>query len=51
MMFALCTAVTRLRPILRGVLEGEEGDARRGALGDDLQALDDAGHDDVLEPA
>ena len=32
------------------VLEGELRDARRRALGDDLQALDDAGHDFVLEP-
>ena len=31
------------------VLEGELGDARRRPLGDDLQALDDARHDLVLE--
>ena len=31
------------------VLEREPRDARRGVLGDDLQALDDAGHDLVLE--
>ena len=32
-----------------GIVEGEAGDARRGLLGDDLQAFDDAGHDFVLE--
>ena len=31
------------------MLEGELGDARRGARGDDLQALDDAWNDFVLE--
>ena len=49
-MLALWIAVTRLRPCVRGVLEREPRDARRRLLGDDLQALDDAGHDLVLEP-
>ena len=51
MMFALWTAVTRLRPCCARVLEGEPRDAGRGALGDDLERLDDAGHDHVLEAA
>ena len=38
-----------LAAVLHGVLEGESRHARRGVLGDDLQALDDAGHDLVLE--
>ena len=49
-MFALWIAVTRLRPKRARVLEGEPRDARRGLLGDDLEALDDARHDLVLEP-
>ena len=32
------------------VLEGEPRDSRRRSLGDDLQALDHAGHDLVLDP-
>ena len=32
-----------------GVLEGVARDARGGGLGDDLEGLDDARHDDVLE--
>ena len=31
------------------VLEGEASNARRGFLRDNLDALDDAGHDDVLD--
>ena len=50
-MFALWTAVTRRRPLRARVLEGEARDARGGGLGDDLERLDDAGHDDVLEAA
>ena len=49
MMFALWMAVTLLAAVTRARLEREPRDARRGALGDDLQALDDAGHDLVLE--
>ena len=50
MMFALWIAVTFFRPCLARVLEREVRDPRRRALGDDLQALDDAGHHFVLEP-
>ena len=38
-----------LAAVLPRVLEREPRDPRRGLLGDDLQALDDARHDDVLE--
>ena len=48
-MFALWIAVTRFRPSRARVVEGEPGDPRRRLLGDDLQALDDAGDDLVLE--
>ena len=50
-MFALWIAVTRLGFVPARVVEGEAGDARRGVLRDDLQRLDDAGHDLVLEAA
>ena len=49
MMFALWIAVTFLRPSRARVLEREPRDPRRRLLGDDLQALDDAGDDLVLE--
>ena len=49
-MLALWTAVTRLRPCVRAYSKANRRDARRGLLGDDLQALDDARHDLVLEP-
>ncbi len=49
-MFALWIDVTFLRPCLRRVLEREVRDPRRRLLGDDLQALDHARHDLVLEP-
>ena len=39
-----------LAAVLARVLEGEPRDARRGLLGDDLQALDDARDHLVLEP-
>ena len=48
-MFALWMAGDPLAPVGLGVGEGEFGDARRRALGDDLEALDDARHDFVLE--
>ena len=48
-MLALCTAVTFLRPRRRACSKANSRDLRRRLLGDDLQALDDAGHDDVLE--
>ena len=50
-MFALCTAVTRLRPCVRAYSKANLRDARRGLLGDDLDRLDDAGNDLVLETA
>jgi hypothetical protein len=40
-----------LAPLAAGVLEGEARDARRGLLGDDLQALDHARHHLVLDAA
>ena len=49
-MLALWMAVTRLPAVRPRVLEGELRDARRRLLGDDLQALDDARDDLVLEP-
>ena len=49
MMLALWMAVTFLRPCVPRVLERKTGDARRRALRDDLQALDDARYDFVLE--
>ncbi len=36
-------------PLAPRELEGVAGDARRSLLGDDLDALDDAGDDDVLD--
>ena len=45
----LVDAVILLRPCAARVLERELRDARRGLLGDDLEALDDARHDHVLE--
>ena len=48
-MLALWTAVTRLRPCRRACSKANSRDPRRRALGDDLQALDDARHDFVLE--
>ena len=50
MMLALWIAVIRLRPIRLRVFEREPRDPRRCPLGDDLQALDHARHDFVLEP-
>ena len=50
MMLALCTAVTFLRPRRRACSNANSRDPRRRLLGDDLQALDHAGHDRVLEP-
>ena len=50
MMLALWIAVTRLAAVPPRVLERELRDARRRPLRDDLQALDDARHDFVLEP-
>ena len=49
MMLALWIAVTFLRPCRRACSNAKCGDPRRRALGDDLQALDDARHDFVLE--
>jgi hypothetical protein len=51
MMFALWIAVTRLRPERARVLEREPRDPRRRLLGDDLQALDDAGTITCSSPA
>ena len=48
-MLALWIAVTVLRPCRRACSNANSRDARRRLLGDDLQALDDAGHDLVLE--
>ena len=49
MMFALCTAVTRLRPWRRAYSKANCAMRVDASLGDDLQALDHAGHDLVLE--
>ena len=51
MMFALWIGRDPAAAVPAGVLEGVARDARRGLLRDDLQGLDDAGHDDVLEAA
>ena len=48
-MFALWIAVTFLRPCRRAWSKANSRDPRRRALGDDLQALDDARHHLVLE--
>ena len=40
-----------LAPFAAGVFKSEVRDAARGAVGDDLQALDDARHDFVFEAA
>ena len=48
-MLALWIAVTASAPARARVLERESRDPRRRLLGDDLQALDDARHDLVLE--
>ncbi len=45
MMFALWIAVTFFRPCRRACSNANRADPRRGALGDDLQALDDARND------
>ena len=49
MMLALWIAVTFFRPVARAWLERESRNPGRCFLGDDLQALDDARHDLVLQ--
>src|SRR5581483_7771882 len=45
----LMNAVNALALMFARVFKGEAGDARGSLGGDDLQALDDAGHDLVLD--